>query len=133
MDNAGYMMMEDIRSKARSDERPASDWNKNTAGSSKLMSCSVLAVVIACISILVALGGVAIAVRNMTNMAAMQSQATTSMGETNHTVSFPWHCMLLQITSIAINQLCSGRARRIIKYPQCFYSFIGQVGTGHAS
>ena len=97
MDTAGYMTVKQAwqQCKASSNEKPASDCNKNTAvatGSCKLMSCSVLAVVIACISILVALGSMAIAMRSMTNMAAMQSQVTMSIDETNNTMSFL--CML---------------------------------------
>ena len=80
VDNASYMTVKQaqLQSKARSYEKPASDCNKDTAvaatDSCKSMPGTAATVVIACFSILVALGAMGIAVSTMTNMATMQSQ-----------------------------------------------------------
>ena len=75
------------QSKARSNEKSASDSNKNTSiatNNPKSMPCSVLAVVIACFSILLALGAMGIAV---STMVAIQSQVKASMDTSTETNS----------------------------------------------
>ena len=89
MDDAGYMTVQQAQqqSKATSNEKSASDCNKNTSiatNNSKSMPCSVFAVVIACFSILVALGAMGIAV---STMVAIQSQVKASMDTSTETNS----------------------------------------------
>ena len=110
VDNASYMTVKQaqLQSKARSYEKPASDCNKDTAvaatDSCKSMPGTAATVVIACFSILVALGAMGIAVSTMTNMATMQSQVMGLMDADTMETNTSCLCMYTNL-SVALNNL----------------------------